>query len=205
MFNSSMQAAMYGMNQAIQQSIQAQEVSTRSLEDRHIEATRAARLAAYENSKANAASHAATPGREDVSANPRRPSSCPGVSEYTIRDDAGNTTTISKNCSHVDCAFLSRNFILTSSGISRSSKSWRTLDCGPGCPGSVRRQETDNLGNVEVVTRLCSHESNSMGITDCGSDTDVESHHSDSDFDCARAKRASMQPFVQDVSDVEEE
>jgi hypothetical protein len=206
MFNASMQAALYGMNQAIQQNILAQEASARSFEAPHIEATRTARLATYENRRSNIPSRAATPGREDVSANTRRPSSCPGFSEYKSRDDAGNTTTIAKNCSHVDCAFLSRDFFPTSSGISRSSKSWRTLDCGPGCPGSIRRQETDNLGNVKVVTRLCSHESDSTGITDSGSNTDVESpyHYDSDDFDYERAKRASMQPSVQDVSDVEE-
>lgn len=128
-----------------------------------------------------------------------------------MRDDAGNTIVVSKLCSHVDCAFLSDNFTPSSQGFSRSSNSWKTPDCNLVCPGSVRQEETDNLGNIKVTTKLCSHEATSKETMDSESDTDVESDSDlDSDLDSyssaySRAKKASMQPSVKDASDDEVE
>jgi len=208
MINASVQATMNGVSQTVHERVQAQEATTRAFQAQ-VEATRAARLAAHGRRKAKTPSSTATTIRKDVSTTrTRRSRSCPGLAEYKTRD-TGNTIVVSKLCSHVDCAFLGDNFIPSSQGFSRSSNSWKTPDCNLVCPGSVRHEETDNLGNITVTSKLCSHEATSRETVDSESDTDVESDSdSDSDSDTSaysRAKKASMQPSVKDASGDEDE
>jgi hypothetical protein len=98
------------------------------------------------------------------------------------------------------------NFTPSSHGFSRSSESWNSPDCEVACPGSLRHEETDNLGNIKVTAKLCIHEANPMETSDSDSEseTDVESDSDSDDSAYEQAKRASMQPFVQDVSDEED-
>lgn len=194
MINASVQATMNDVNQVVHERIQ--EANARAIQA----AGRTITLAARADKKAKTASTTATTKREDVPTTSRSPS-CPEFVEHTTRDDSGNTITVWKFCSHADCAFMGDNFTPSSHGLSRSSNSWKNPDCNLACPGSVKHEETDNLGNVKVTCKLCSHEANPKETSDLEteSDTDVESGSDSDDSDYERAKRASMQPSVQDA------
>lgn len=202
MINASVQATMDQWNQVVHERIQAQEANTRAIQAQA--AARATRLAARAGRKAKTPSATGTTKREDVPSTRRSP--CPGFLEDKTTDNAGNTITNSKFCSHSNCAFMGDNFTPSSQGLSRSSNSWSTPDCELACPGSVRHEETDSLGNVKVTSKLCSHEANPKETidSDTESDTDVESVSDSDDSTYEKAKRASMRPSVQDVSDDED-
>ena len=202
MINASVQATMDQWNQVVHERIQAQEANTRAIQAQA--AARATRLAARAGRKAKTPSATATTKREDVPTTHRSP--CPEFVEDKTTDDSGNTIINSKLCSHSDCAFMGDNFTPSSQGSSRSSNSWRTPNCGLACPGSVRHEETDSLGNVKITSKLCSHEANLKEAidSDTESDTDVESVSDSDDSTYEKAKRASMHPSVQDISDDED-
>jgi hypothetical protein len=202
MIDASVQATMNQWNQVVHERIQAQEANTRAIQAQA--AARATRLAARAGRKVKTPSATATTKREDVPSTRRSP--CPGFLEDKTTDHAGNTIINSKLCSHSDCTFMGDNFTPSSQGFSRSSNSWRSPDCELACPGSVRHEETDSLGNIKVTSKLCSHEANPEETidSDTESDTDVESISDSDDSTYEKAKRASMRPSVQDVSDDED-
>ncbi|KIM38516.1 hypothetical protein M413DRAFT_447746 [Hebeloma cylindrosporum] len=200
--NSSVQTMVNGVHQVVNERIQEQEAALQ-------EAGRTIRLATHRETKPKAPSPSATARPEDVPTTPK--SACPGFSEDKTRDDAGNTITVAKLCSHADCtSFMSADDSTSGSQgfrVSSSSKSWSTPDCKLSCPGSLRYEETDSLGNVKITSKLCIHEADSKEAkaNESEAETVVESD-SDLDDDAAyeRAKRASMQPYVQDASDDED-
>ncbi|KIM38507.1 hypothetical protein M413DRAFT_30057 [Hebeloma cylindrosporum] len=157
------------------------------------------------DTKREAPSANATTRREDVPATPRSP--CPGFSEDETRDDAGITITIAKLCSHADCSFMSDDSTARLQGFRISSaESWSIPDCKPSCPGSLRYEETDSLGNVKITSKLCVHEADlkETKANDTVSETVVESDSHLDDAAYERVERASMKPPVQDASDDED-